>query len=298
MGSNDSVDNNCRSWLPVSHCFVAVAELHSRTYMERRRDNAARSRTPPREAHTFQNRLLSALLSSPATPPSPAHSVASAPASAHSTDDLPTTDSLNCSLVQLWNQEPDSQDTDEERVQLREAHIARCPRLAGVVNKCGLPVVVNRSGLPETGARVVQPPRLEDVLEHAIEEHKQSNPLFRIEFMSSVLHVDDVDDDIVTASVFAVASGALRFYVGATVSPVWRWLGWDTVSGRRMHGHCEGGWDRMNVVGLRQGSAGPQLETRCINVALEHFGASCTNKARDSRGCSGLYPNFVYVVWV
>ena len=188
------------------------------------------------------------------------------------------------SLMMLWAAEPaepDSQDTDEERLREEQARLDRRRRRPQAVTEI-------------TSTTSCRSSRLKDVLGDAMAELSEMDPALPIEFLPSVLDVD-ADDTTVENSVVAVASRARRFYVGACISPVWRWLGRDTGRGRPMPGHFHK-WDYMCVVGLRHGSAGPKLEERCIRYAKEWFGSTCANKANDARGCSAAYSTFVYVV--
>ena len=82
------------------------------------------------------------------------------------------------------------------------------------------------------------------------------------------------------------------FYVGATTSATWRWLGgWSERDQRPMKGHCET-WDCMVMIAL-WGDA-RQLETDLIKEAMQRWPDQCKNVTADSRGqCRG--PNWIYV---
>ena len=83
-----------------------------------------------------------------------------------------------------------------------------------------------------------------------------------------------------------------RFYVGATVNVVRRWLG-DAGSG--MRGHREK-YSRMFVIAVsKPGTRSRRLESTLIRTARTIDPDRCDNKAVDGRGQSSDGPNFMYV---
>ena len=90
-----------------------------------------------------------------------------------------------------------------------------------------------------------------------------------------------------------LSGGVRKFYVGATVSPMTRWLGRANCGERGdMPGHCEK-WSSMWLLALAQHAR--SLETNLIKYAQYHFPDKCENKAADCRGqVSGT--NWIYVV--
>ena len=90
-----------------------------------------------------------------------------------------------------------------------------------------------------------------------------------------------------------------RFYIGATIDPIRRWLG-GTSDGREsdMPGHCQE-YHSMYLLVVSENKGGRpvarQLETELIRFAKENWPEICANKAADARGqVDGL--NFMYMV--
>ena len=90
-----------------------------------------------------------------------------------------------------------------------------------------------------------------------------------------------------------------RFYIGATIDPVRRWLG-GTSDGREsdMPGHCQE-YHSMYLLAVSENKGGRpvarQLEAELIRFAQENWPEICANKAADARGqVDGL--NFMYMV--
>ena len=91
------------------------------------------------------------------------------------------------------------------------------------------------------------------------------------------------------------------FYIGATVSPVRRWLVGGGASDERQSsqsGHCHR-WTGMWLIGSAANTIGrPEgrvLEAELIKFAKERWPARCKNVAEDARGqCKGI--NFMYMV--
>ena len=87
--------------------------------------------------------------------------------------------------------------------------------------------------------------------------------------------------------------GVRKFYVGATVSPMTRWLGRANCGERgHMPGHFEK-WSSMWLIALAQHAR--SLETNLIKYAQYHFPDKCENKAADCRG-QAPGTNWIYVV--
>ena len=92
-----------------------------------------------------------------------------------------------------------------------------------------------------------------------------------------------------------------RFYIGATIDPIRRWLG-GTSDTRAfdMPGHCQE-YHRMYLIAVSENEAGQpaarQLEAALILFAMEKWPEKCANKVADARGqCDGI--NFIYMVVV
>ena len=90
-----------------------------------------------------------------------------------------------------------------------------------------------------------------------------------------------------------------RFYIGATIDPIRRWLG-GTSDGREsdMPGHCQE-YHSMYLLAVSENKGGRpvarQLEAELIRFAQENWPEICANKAADARGqVDGL--NFMYMV--
>ena len=90
-----------------------------------------------------------------------------------------------------------------------------------------------------------------------------------------------------------------RFYIGATIDPIRRWLG-GTSDGREsdMPGHCQE-YHGMYLLAVSENKGGRpvarQLEAELIRFAQENWPEICANKAADARGqVDGL--NFMYMV--
>ena len=90
-----------------------------------------------------------------------------------------------------------------------------------------------------------------------------------------------------------------RFYIGATIDPIRRWLG-GTSDGREsdMPGHCQE-YHSMYLLAVSENKGGRpvarQLEAELIRFAQENWPQICANKAADARGqVDGL--NFMYMV--
>ena len=84
------------------------------------------------------------------------------------------------------------------------------------------------------------------------------------------------------------------FYIGATLSPSWRWLGGPSPRGW-VCGHARG-FDEMLVVDLHRAGEGSAAETRLIKYGQEML-HDCLNLASDARGQVRWQPNFLYVVY-
>lgn len=84
-----------------------------------------------------------------------------------------------------------------------------------------------------------------------------------------------------------------RFYIGATVDPIRRWVGSAcTDRGEPMKGHRRAGWNCMIMIGAEDDAR--QLEKRLIVESKQRWPDKCTNIAEDTRGqCRG--PNWIYV---
>ena len=90
-----------------------------------------------------------------------------------------------------------------------------------------------------------------------------------------------------------------RFYIGATIDPIRRWLG-GTSDDREsdMAGHCQE-YQSMYLLAVSENKAGQpvarQLEAELIRFAQENWPEICANKAADARGqVDGI--NFMYMV--
>ena len=90
-----------------------------------------------------------------------------------------------------------------------------------------------------------------------------------------------------------------RFYIGATIDPIRRWLGGRS-DGREsnMPGHCQE-YHSMHLLAVSENKFGRpvarQLEAELIRFAQENWPEICANKAADARGqVDGL--NFMYMV--
>ena len=90
-----------------------------------------------------------------------------------------------------------------------------------------------------------------------------------------------------------------RFYIGAAIDPIRRWLG-GTSDGREsdMPGHCQE-YHSMYLLAVSENKGGRpvarQLEAELIRFAQENWPEICANKAADARGqVDGL--NFMYMV--
>ena len=90
-----------------------------------------------------------------------------------------------------------------------------------------------------------------------------------------------------------------RFYIGATIDPIRRWLG-GTSDGREsdMPGHCQE-YHSMYLLAVSENKGGRpvtrQLEAELLRFAQENWPELCANKAADARGqVVGL--NFMYMV--
>jgi len=90
-----------------------------------------------------------------------------------------------------------------------------------------------------------------------------------------------------------------RFYIGATIDPIRRWLG-GTSDGREsdMPGHCQE-YHSMYLLAVSENKGGRpvarQLEAELIRFAQENWPEICANKAADARGqVDGI--NFMYMV--
>ncbi|CAK0888340.1 unnamed protein product [Prorocentrum cordatum] len=91
-----------------------------------------------------------------------------------------------------------------------------------------------------------------------------------------------------------VGSAGHDFYVGATRSPIHRWLGGETSRGY-MDGHCES-WSAMRLIGVTSPGDGGVMERTLIQHA-KTYSYQCQNKADDNRGMSPQYHCFLYVVF-
>ena len=90
-----------------------------------------------------------------------------------------------------------------------------------------------------------------------------------------------------------------RFYIGATIDPIRRWLGGTSdVRESDMQGHCQE-YHSMYLLAVSENEVGQpvarQLEAELIRFAQENWPEICANKAADARGqVDGL--NFMYMV--
>jgi hypothetical protein len=90
-----------------------------------------------------------------------------------------------------------------------------------------------------------------------------------------------------------------RFYIGATIDPIRRWLGGTSDTRETdMPGHCQR-YHRMWLIGVAENEAGKpaarHLETRLSRFSREKWPDICDNKADDARGqVNGI--NFMYMV--
>jgi hypothetical protein len=91
----------------------------------------------------------------------------------------------------------------------------------------------------------------------------------------------------------------IRFYIGATIDPIRRWLGGTSDTRETdMPGHCQR-YHSMYLLAVAENEAGKpaarQLETRLIRFSREKWPDICDNKADDARGqVNGI--NFMYMV--
>ena len=112
----------------------------------------------------------------------------------------------------------------------------------------------------------------------------------------SHLHEADPKDSIISLMLHNVVA---RFYIGATIDPVHRWLGGVSENGdRETPGHCQK-WSTMYLLAISENAPGQpaakQLEAGLIEFAQANWPETCTNKAADARGqCMGI--NFMYMV--
>ena len=93
-----------------------------------------------------------------------------------------------------------------------------------------------------------------------------------------------------------VARTSSRFYVGATIDPVRRWLGDAEGSGGRgpMPGHMLL-WDAMFVLDIFPGKEAAQVEKSLILFAKHEWPDRCANLAGDARGLPRNHPAFIYI---
>ena len=119
-------------------------------------------------------------------------------------------------------------------------------------------------------------------------------------FVWKVVPDDYKDTSYAESQVDAVAQTGVRFKVGITASPSWRWEGGVTPSGNVVVGHKEGGWRFMTVVSLRKGNSGRTLEIHLIDYAFDHYARLVDNRVRGGGGkkfCRNNSEfNFLYIV--
>ena len=111
-------------------------------------------------------------------------------------------------------------------------------------------------------------------------------------------HFHEADPADSTSSI-NMRNGVIRFYVGATIDPIRRWLGGTSDTRETdMPGHCQH-YHSMFLLGVAENEAGKpaarELETRLIRFSQEKWPDICDNKADDARGqVNGI--NFMYMV--
>ncbi len=109
---------------------------------------------------------------------------------------------------------------------------------------------------------------------------------------------DEVGDVYAEDQVRAIAERGVRFKVGITADPVWRWFGGVTANENVVRGHMGDGWERIHVIAVRVGANGPALERRLIEFA---WSLSTQNCANVNRGGGGIHASrnsvtFLYVL--
>ena len=100
---------------------------------------------------------------------------------------------------------------------------------------------------------------------------------------------------IAIGAIDGVGSTGQAFYVGATRSPIHRWLGGETSRGY-MEGHCES-WSAMKLIGITPPGEGGPMERALIQRAKKTYPCQCQNRADDNRGMSPQYHCFLYAVF-
>ena len=112
----------------------------------------------------------------------------------------------------------------------------------------------------------------------------------------SHFHETDPKDSI---SSLTMRTCVTRFYIGATIDPIRRWLGGPSDDRESdMPGHCLE-YQSMYLLAVSENEPGKpaarQLETELIRFAKKNWLEICANKAADARGqVDGL--NFMYMV--
>ena len=109
-------------------------------------------------------------------------------------------------------------------------------------------------------------------------------------------HFDEYDEDVKDSVEILVGEDCLgpRFYVGATVDPITRWLGKEvTERGGSMQGH-DASWNVMHMIAYRRSGAA-ELEKSIIIWAKDKWPSRCSNVAMDNRGQCRNSPNWIYI---
>ena len=119
------------------------------------------------------------------------------------------------------------------------------------------------------------------------------------------IHWGCIMDDMIFATadeMLSIAIGAIDgvgstgqdFYLGATSSPIHRWLGGETSRGY-MKGHCES-WSEMKLICITPPGQGGPMERALIRHA-KTYSCQCRNRADDNRGMSSQCHCFLYIVF-